>query len=216
MEIGRFVIVAVAAVVSGCMLPIRSDLTATVEGVIGKNDIHEIAENYFATRESFWTKYGSRRGQLLHVRLSTSIDMVSFSVRKSLVMSLRWRFCDNAQQWVRLGAPTAFVNGATVWNPLSKPSSALDKTGRFVYDAVLYVRDRRSEEERRIEAFGVVEEAFDLEIDPRDVCVRMRMKTIPGGYRTKAARISKEEIAAALGVDVPSARRRKSEIRPHW
>ena len=106
-----------------------------------------------------------------------------------------------------LGAPTAFINGATVWNSLFKPSSALDRTGRFVYDAILYVRDRMPEEERRIEAFGVVEEAFDLEFEPRDVCVRVRMKTIPGGYRTNAAQIPKEEIAAALGV--PSARRRK-------
>ena len=210
MAIGRFAIVAIAAFAGGCMLPIRSGLTATVEGVVGKNDIHEIAGNYFATRESFWTEYGNRRGQLLYVRLSTSSDMVSFSVRKSLVMSLQWRFCDNAQQWVHLvGAPTAFVNGATVWNSLSKPSSALGRTGRFVYDAILYVRDRRPEKERRIEAFDVVEEAFDLEFEPRDVCVRVRMKTIPGGYRTKAARIPKEEIAAALGVDVPSARRRK-------
>ena len=98
MMAGRFMIVATAAVVSGCMLPVRSGLTATVESVVGKNDIHEIAGDYFATRESFWTKYGNRRGQLLHVRLSTSSDMVSFSVRKGLVMSLQWRFCDNARQ----------------------------------------------------------------------------------------------------------------------
>lgn len=126
MAIGRFFVIGVAAMLaSGCVLPIRSGLTASVERVVGKADIHEVAGDYFATRESVWAKYGSRRGRLLHVRLSTSRDLVSFSVRKTLLMSLRWRFCDDAGQSVHLGTPTAFVNGAEVWYPLSKPSPTL-------------------------------------------------------------------------------------------
>ena len=206
MAIGMFFVIGVAALLaSGCVLPIRSGLTASVEGVVGKADVHEVAGDYFVKRESVWTKYGSRRGRLLHVRLSASRDLVSFSVGKTLLMSLRWRFCDDAGQSVHLGTLTAFVNGAEVWYPLSKSSPTRDGTGRFVYDAILYVRDRRPEDERRIRAFGVVEEAFDLEREPRDVCVQVRMRTMPHGYRTRTARIPKEEIAAALGIDLPPA-----------
>ena len=114
MEIGRFVIVVVAAVVSGCMLPMRSGLTASVEGVVGKDDIHEIVGDYFHEPRVILDRYGNRRGQLLHVRLSTSKDLVSFSDRKHLIMSLRCRFCDNARQEVNLGINRAFVNGRRV------------------------------------------------------------------------------------------------------
>ena len=208
MEIGRFVIVAVAALAGGCMLPVRSGLAASVEGVVGKDDIHEIVGDYFGKPRVILDRYGNRRGQLLHVRLSTSKDLGSFSGRKHLLMSLRWRFCDNARQEVNLGIPQAFVNGREVFG-LYRPSPWQDGAGRFVYDAILRVRDVRPEEDRRTFASGVVEEAFNLEREPRDVCVRVRLISKLSGYRTRVARIPKEEIAAALGVDVSSARRRK-------
>ena len=218
MAIGRFMVVAIAALVGGCMFfvtPVRSGLTASVAGVVSMADIHKITTDYYAGWEWMWTEHGSRKGQLLHVRLSTRRDLVSFSARKDLVVSLRWRFCDDPRQEVNLGGSEAFINGVAVWTlewmrstpaPTQSVSyPALEGSGRFVYDAILYVRDRRPEKERRIEAFGVVEEAFDLEREPRDVCVRVRMKTVPGGYRTRVARIPKEEIAAALSVDAPFA-----------
>ena len=204
MTIGRFVIVAIAALAGGCMLPIRSDLTASVEGVVGKDSIHEITGDYFRKPRVILDRYGNHRGQLLHVRLSTRNNLVLFSDRKHLAMSLRWRFCDNARQEVRLGIHRAFVNGRRVLG-LNKPSPKQDGAGRFVYDAILRVRDARPEEDRRLFASGVVEETFDLEREPRDVCVRVRLISKLSGYRTKVARIPKEEIAAALGVDVSSA-----------
>ena len=215
MATGRFIVAVAALLAGGCVLPIRSDLIASVEGVVGKTDIQEISGDYYAKWEWMWTEHGSRKGQLLHVRLSTSRDLVSFSAGRPLVVSVRWRFCDDARQEVNLGGSEAFVKGVAVWTlewmqsnaaptqSVLAPAPALDRNGRFVYDAILHVRDRRPEEDRRIEAFGVVEEAFDLEREPRDVCVWVRMKTMPSGYRTRAARIPKEEIAAALGVDVP-------------
>ena len=207
MAIGRFFVVGVAALLAGgCPLffpPIRSDLTASVEGVVGEDDIHKIAGGYFTNRESSWTMFGSRRGQLLHVRLSTSRDLVSLSYRKHLGITVRWHFCDDAQQEVYLGEGQAFVNGTEVWG-LSTPSPARDGTGRFVYDVVLHVRDARPEEDRRRWGSGVVKEAFDLELEPRDVCVALWLITKMGGYRTTDARIPREEIAAALGVEVAS------------
>ena len=225
MATSRFFIVAVPALLAGgCMipfvfLPMRSGLTASVAGVISKADIHEIAGDYYhAYSESFWTKRGSHRGQMLHVRLSTSRDLMSFGLRKNLMMRARWHFCGDSRQDVYLGGSRVFVNGVPVvgsvggyqtfvngmgvWKPVSMPSPAHDGVGRFVYDTVLYVQDRRTEEERR---YGSdVYEAFDLEREPRDVCVAVWLTTKPSGYFTKAARIPKEEIAAALGVQVPS------------
>ena len=202
MEIGRFVIVAIGALVGGCMFffpPIRSGLTATVEGVVGKDNIQEIAGDYFANRESSWAIFGSRRGELMHVRLSTSRDLVSFSNRKHLWITVQWHFCDDAQQEVYLGKISAFINGREIRGSY-KSSPAQAETGHFVYDAILHVRDTRSEENRRSFASGVVEEAFDLEREPRDVCVALWLITKPGGYRTRSTRIPKEEIATVLGV----------------
>ena len=207
MAIGRFLVVASAVLAGGCMLffpPIRSGLTASVAGVVGKEDIHEIAGNYFANRESSWTMHGSRRGKMLHVRLSTSRDLVSFSDEKHLAITVRWHFCDDARQEVHLGKSRAFVNGDEVWGPY-RPSPERDETGRFVYDVILHVRDARLEDDRRYWASGVVEEAFDLERRPRDVCVALWLITKAGGYRTTVAQIPRDEIAAALGVDVPPA-----------
>ena len=207
MMAGRFVVLIVAALAGGCMLPVRSGLTATVEGVVGKDNIHEITGDYFHEPRVVLDRYGNNRGQLLHVRLSTSKNLVSFSDRKHHMMVLQWRFCDNARREVRLGILQAFVNGREVW--LRKPSPRQDGAGRFVYDAILRVRDARPEEDRREFASGVVEETFDLEREPRDVCVRARLISKLLGYRTRVARIPKEEIAAALGVDVSSARSRE-------
>ena len=201
----RCLLIAAAAVLAGgCMipfvlLPIRSGLTASVVGVVGKADVHEIAGEYFARRESFWTERGDRRGRMLHVRLSTGRDLMSLAYRKDLAMTIRWLFCDDDRQEVHLGENTAFVNGIAVWG-LPMPSQAQHGTDRFVYDAILYVRDRRTEEGRRYGS--VAYETFDLAQEPHDVCVQILLKTIPAGYRTTAARIPKEEIAAALGVEV--------------
>lgn len=212
MTTGRFLIVP-AVLAGGCMLlypPIRSDLTASVEGVVGKADIHEVAGDYYdAHPESFWTEYGSRRGQMLRVRLSTSRDLVSLSHKKRLRMDLRWRFCDDAPQEVSLGGLVPFVNGVSMWKRPRMSSPVLDRTGRFVYSAILYVRDRGyfgdrgTEEDRRYQSGA--SRPFDLEREPRDVCVAVWLITKPGGYRTKAARIPKEDIAAALGFELPSA-----------
>lgn len=189
--------------------PIRSGLTASVVGIVGKDDIHEIAGDYFENyRESFWTKHGRHSGQFLHVRLSTSKDLGAFSDRKHLGLYIRWRFCDNARQEVRLGIPQAFANGREV-DRLHRNFPRQDGTGRFVYNAILRVREDRPEDDRRRFASGVAEEAFDLEREPRDVCVAFRFPSKLSGYRTRAARIPKEEIAAALGVDVSFARHRK-------
>ena len=201
MRPGRLLAIVAAALAGGCLLPfllpMRSGLAASVEGVVGKADIHEIADDhYLAHPEMFWPE------EMLHVRLSTSRDLVSFSHRKHLRMDLQWRFCDDGRQEVSLGGVEAFVNGVSVWERSSKPSPARDGTGRFVYDAILYVRDSGTEKGERYGS--VVFEAFDLAREPRDVCVAVWLVTKPGGYRTKPARIPKEDIAAALGVEVPS------------
>ena len=209
-ETGRLLVIAAVALAGGCALffpTIRSDITASV-GVIGESNIHEIAGDYFARRESFWTEYGSRQGQMLHVHFSASRDLVSFVYKKDFTMSVRWHFCDDARKEVRLGETRAFVNGAEVWNPLSMPSPARDGTDRFVFDAILYVRDTRPAEQRWLygrEDTGVLEEAFDLELKPRDVCVAVWLIKEPFGHRTKVTRIPKQDIAAALSVEVPSA-----------
>ena len=206
MTTGKFLIVP-AVLAGGCVLlypPIRTDLTASVEGVVGKAGIHEVAGDYYdAHPGSFWTEYGNRRGQMLRVRLSTSRDLVSFSHEKRMRMDLRWRFCEDSSQEVSLGGLVPFVNGVSMWKRPPMSSPALDDTGRFVYSAILYVRDRGTEDERRHRSGAST--PFDLEREPRDVCVAVRLLTKPGGYRTKAARIPKEDIAAALGVELPSA-----------
>ena len=195
MATGRILIVLAAALSGGCILfihqPIRSGLTASVVGIVGKDDIHEIAGNYFANyHEPFWIKYGKHRGQFLHVRLSTSKDLGLFSDRKHLGIYIRWRFCDNTRQEVHLGIPQVFINGREV-DRLHRNFPRQDGTGRFVYNAILRIRDHRSEEERLIGAFDVVAEAFDLEREPRDVCVEFRFPSKLHGYRTRAARIPK-------------------------
>lgn len=133
---------------------------------------------------------------------------MSFGERKHLRMGIRWHFCDDARQEVKLGGPMAFVDGVSVWERSSIPSPARDGAGRFVYDAILQVRDARPAEHRWLygrEDTGVLMEPFDLEQEPRDVCVAIWLYTKMGGRRTKTARIPREEIAAALGVEVPSA-----------
>ncbi len=215
-------IVALAALAGGCMipflfLPMRSGLTASVVGVVGKADIHEVAGDYYeGYTESFFAEHGNRRGQVLHVRLSTRRDLVSFIRRKHLMMTASWHFCDDARREFSVGGGRIFVNGVlvvmgassgyrkytnggSVWKPVSTPSPARDGNGRFAYDTILYVR---TEARRHGSDVG---EAFDLEREPRDVCVAVWLTTKPAGYFTKAARIPKEEIAAALGVAAPSA-----------
>ena len=48
-----------------------------------------------------------------------------------------------------------------------------------------------------------------LERDPRDVCVWVLLATKLRGFRTNTAKIPKEEIAAALGVEVGGRQQRE-------
>lgn len=210
----RLCTLACASLAGGCMLftpKIRYDLTASVEGVVGKADIHEVAGDYYAKHSEayFWENFANDHRQLLRVRLSTSEDLVSFANRKGVWISVKWHFCDKPRHEVSLGGNEAFVKGTRVPSIPRRPSLAVaDGTGRFGYDAILHVRDARPVEQRWLygrEDTGVLRMAFDLVREPRNVCVRVLLSGKMRGYETNVARIPKEEIAAALGVVVPLA-----------
>ena len=203
-----------AAVTGGCFLlvpQIRYDLTASVAGVVGKADIRDAFGDYYADRpDSFWN-VRNRHRRLLRVRLSTSRDLVAFANSKGVLIGVQWYFCAKPEQDVYLGGQWAFVDGERVPSLPRRPSPVIaDGLGRFGYDAVLYVRGWFISDET-----GEIEGNFDLEREPKDVCTRVLLFTKMGGYKTNVARISKEEIAAALGVEISSEspRNDRGEVR---
>ena len=202
MRLFRALALAWAAVASGCTFHLPGyDLTASVEGVVGRADIHAVVGNHYASHSEthFWANFAGERGQLLRVRISTSKDIVSFADRKGLLVRVEWRFCDDlGQDEVHLGASSLFFEAAAV--DRRGPAPIADERGWYGYDAILYVRDARPAQHRWEEAIGVFAEAYDLGLEPRDVCVQLELVTMTHGYLTNFARIPKEEIAAALGV----------------
>lgn len=199
-------ILACAVVVAGCVLfyPwINYDLSASVVGVVETADIGEVfSGNYFDVSTRSWRRFVKERGYPVQVRLSTNKDLISFAHRKSTGIFVQWYFCDMPDQEVRLGAGLIFVDGAEVPALPPHPSPVVaDEQGRFAYDAIMHMRDARPGRTRA--------EAFDLAGEPRDVCVRVYLPTMPRAYRTNVARIPKEQIAAVLGTEVPAASTQK-------
>lgn len=184
-------------------------LTASVEGVVDKADIHEVAGDHYANHSEtrFWANFADEQGRLLRIRLSTSKDVVSFSNRKGLLIWVEWRFCDKLRQEdVQLGDLNLFVDGTVVPSiPRQRSPLIADQQGRFNYDAILYFRDARPAKQRWLAAFGVFQEAYDFGREPRDVCVRIELPSMMDGYRTNFARIPKEDIVAAFGRTTPAA-----------
>ena len=199
------------AILAGCSLHpiffymrIRHDLAASVAGAVDRSELRLLVDDDFPDTDYFWED-ASDLGQVLHVRLSTSKDLVEFGNRKGLVGRVRWYFCDKPKQKVSLGYPRFFVDAQDSltlamksWGMVTRPmpSPAADRHGRFAYDAIMYVRDSPPQNE-----FNFYE-PFDLERELRDVCVYVLIPGKLGGYKTNAARIPKEEIAAALGIEV--------------
>ena len=196
----RMCVLAGAASVAGChLLPSRiNDLAASVEGPVGEADLRPIAGDSYSSFA--WGRYASARRQLLRARLSTTKDMVQFASRKNARIIVKWRFCGEPNRRVLLGGWDAYVGGVRVPAHDGPTPTVTDERGRFAYDAVLYARDPRSAEDRWFPALGQYEEAYDLEREPRDVCVRVVFARMLSAYRTTVATIPKEAIAAALGV----------------
>lgn len=205
----RVCVVACAAFAAGCyfLFPrVNYKLTATVGGLVGEADLRPIAGNRYSSTMFSWRDFSTERGHLLLVRLSTSKDLVPLSNRTGTLIDVRWHFCDEPREKVRLGGWEVFLNGVALPALPRGPSPAIaDDRGQFGYDAILYPRDGRSAKARWDESEGQYEKTYDLEREPRDVCARVVLAGKLGGYRTNVARIPKEEIAAALGVVVPSA-----------
>ncbi len=195
------------ALVSGCVWTIHYDLTASVDGLVGKENVREVAGGHYENHgDSFWSAFGNEQGQMLRVRVSTSRDLVSLAYRKHRMTTVQWHFCEKPRQEAFLGSNILFVDGTRVpWVFQHASRVVPDGQGRFVYDAILYVRDPRPLEDRRSFASGEIDEAYDLEREPRDVCMWVGLWTTMAGYKTNVARIPKEAIAATLGVKVPSA-----------
>ena len=197
----RMGVLAAAASVAGCHLPsLRiNDLAASVEGPVGEADLRPIAGERYSSFA--WGRYASTQRQLLRVRLSTSRDMAQFAGRKGARIQVRWNFCGEPKLIVvGLGGWDAYVGGAQVPVHGGPSPTVTDERGRFAYDAVLYPRDPRSAKDRWFPSGKYYEEAYDLEREPRDVCVRVVFSRMFSAYRTNVVTIPKEAIAAALGV----------------
>ena len=217
MRLLRVFVLGCALTAGGCALwleqRIRYDLAASVVGVVDRSNIRGVVgdEDGFPglTSARFWSATANDRGQLLRVRLTTSKDLVSFANRKSVGINIRWHFCDQPRQAVHLGMNTAYVHGSRVPAIPPRPSPVIaDRQGRFAYDAILYVRDAGTPTPLPL---GVPEvlEPYDLERKPRDVCVWVLLATKLRGFRTNVAKIPKEQIATALGVDVGGHQQRQ-------
>ena len=204
-----------AMAAGGCNLwlqqPIRYDLDASVVGVVDRSDIRSVVGNEDSyrgfpglTSTRFWSRAANDRGQLLRVRLTTSKDLVSFANRKGLGINLKWHFCDTPRQAVQLGDNSAYVRAAPVPAFSRRPSPVTaNRQGRFAYDAILYIRDTSPFATHRRQwgkTDAEIDQPYDLERDPKDVCVWVLLATKLRGFRTNTAKIPKEEIAAALGV----------------
>lgn len=189
------------ALVGGCLLlvpQINYDLAASVVGAVGREDVRQFAGDRYVDSPSFPSKFSNGQGQVIRVRLSTSKDLVSFANKTGTFVSVKWHLCDIPEKDVVLGDIRAFVDGVEISWIKEKHSSVLpDRQGRFGYDAILYIRGWFMNEET-----AGIEGRFDLEREPRDVCVRVWLPTKMGGYKTNVVRIPKDEIAAALGVEI--------------
>ena len=189
------------ALVGGCLFfvpQINYDLAASVVGVVGRDDVRRFAGDRYVDSPDYPSKFANDKGQVIRVRLSTSKDLVSFANKTSTFISIQWRFCEMPEKDVVLGDLRAFVDGVEIsWINAQSAPVLPDRRDRFGYDSVLYVRGWFMSEE----TLGV-EGRFDLEREPKDVCVQAWLTTKMGGYRTNVARIPKEEIAAAFGVGI--------------
>lgn len=221
MRLLRVFVLGCAMAAGGCSLwlqqPIRYDLDASVVGIVDRSDIRSVVgdERNFPglTSTRFWSTLANDRGQLLRVRLTTNKDLVSFANRKGLGIYLSWHFCDTPRQAVRLGKNSAYVHAARVPAFPPRPSPVIaNRQGRFAYDAILYIRDTSpfaTDERQWGKTDAEIDQPYDLERDPRDVCVWVLLSTKLRGFRTNTAKIPKEEIAAALGVEVGGRQQRE-------
>ena len=221
MRLLRVFVLGCALTAGGCALwleqRIRYDLAASVVGVVDRSNIRGVVgdEDGFPglTSARFWSATANDRGQLLRVRLTTSKDLVSFANRKSVGINIRWHFCDQPRQAVHLGQNSAYVHAARVPAIPRRPSPVIaDRQGRFEYDAILYPRDtspRATYRRRYGKTDAEIDQPYDLERDPRDVCVWVLLATKLRGFRTNVAKIPKEQIAAALGVEVGGRQQRQ-------
>ena len=189
MRIHRVLLTAYAAIASGCEVYLHGyDLNASAVGVVDTATIHSVAAN-FGTRPRFWAAVASDRGQVLRVRLTTSKDLWRRANTVSGVVHADWRFCDAPWQEANVGYPDVYVHGQRVpaiYRPRPSPV-VIDSEGRFEYDAILYVRS--------VAESG---QSYDLERDPRDVCVSVWMSDLARVLKTNIAKIPKEEIAGVL------------------
>ena len=203
-------ILACAMTASGCgflyLERIWYDLTASVVGVVERSNIQKVVGDGFShvsTSTHFWDTYANEREQLLRVRLSTRKDLVLFANRKSVGINIQWHFCDKPEQAVHLGSNRVFVDAVRMPG-IPRPSKSIaDHEGQFTYDAILYIRDASpfAEGGRYGRVDTEIDEPYDLERSPRDVCVWVLLATKLRGFKTNVAKIPKEEIAAALGVE---------------
>ena len=217
MRLLRVFVLGCALTAGGCALwleqRIRYDLAASVVGVVDRSNIRGVVgdEDGFPgwTSARFWSATANDRGQLLRVRLTTSKDLVSFANRKGVLISPRWHFCDQPRQAVHLGMRRAYVHASWVPAIPPRPSPVIaDRQGRFAYDAILYVRHAGTPTPLPLGDPEVLE-PYDLERKPRDVCVWVLLATKLRGFRTNVAKIPKEQIAAALGVEVGGHQQRQ-------
>ena len=144
MRIFRALTLGCTALFGGCFLlvpQITYDLTASVVGAVGREDIRRFAGDRYVDSPSFPGKFLNGQGQVIRVRLSTSKDLVSFANKTSTFISVKWHLCDIPEKDVVLGHIRAFVDGVEIpWIKEKHVPVLPDRQGRFVYDAILYTR----------------------------------------------------------------------------
>ena len=169
-------IVACAIGAGGCTISLhRYDLRASVVGFVDSASIHKIAAE-FPKAPRFWASTANDKGQVLHVRLSTSKDLWRLANKVSWVTA-EWSFCDAPSLDVNIGYSFVYAHGETLSVTHRKRPSPLvaNSEGRFAYDAILYVRySPPTKDAIASRRDGNVSERSDFERDPRDVCVLAR------------------------------------------
>ena len=177
------------ALLAGCERQFPRDLEARLGRVADESLLQQVTGDpaYLPAHE------------VISVEFSSATDWIRAADSMDATMLLYGDFCERKSGLVRLTDPFVFVDGN--WAGLTLEAGVVnlpepDADGLYVVTGFIWVRHEGVSSVE--EGFEVSYDSFDLEKDPRDICLYVRGGTtwLPiFRYRSNVAVIPKEEIA---------------------
>lgn len=178
------------------------DLEIRVRGLVTQSRIHEF----------FGDSWRAPNREAILIEVASRTDWIRRAVSRSADAQLEGDFCDSNRKTIVVGSGL-FFNGERTDRPVANQSPnpvthpnlpTRNEAGLYVVEGYVYVRNGPYEvsldEDSRDDPAQEFHDKFDLERNPRDICVYVRggYPILTYYYESNKVRISKDETVAAL------------------